>query len=131
MTSSTSTFQYVITTAGTYTYDCTIHPSVMTGTITVTAGSTGITETPAESTTLKIYPNPFTTTATVKYILPAESKPATLVVYDLLGRAVDTYQLPDTEGQLNINANNLIKGIYFYAIMVDEKVLAIRKVMVD
>ena len=46
MTSSTQTFQYKITTAGTYTYDCTIHSSVMTGTITVTGGGGGHTEAP-------------------------------------------------------------------------------------
>ncbi len=37
MNSSTQTFQYILTVPGNYSYDCTIHSSIMTGTITVTA----------------------------------------------------------------------------------------------
>ena len=36
MNSSTQTFQYILTTSGNYSYNCTIHAAIMTGTITVT-----------------------------------------------------------------------------------------------
>ena len=40
ITSSSQTFKYVLTVAGTYNYDCTIHSATMTATITVAAAHT-------------------------------------------------------------------------------------------
>src|SRR5665213_859720 len=48
MTSSNTTFQYVVTIAGTYNYWCAIHTTMMEGTITVTPNSVPVVTDPSK-----------------------------------------------------------------------------------
>lgn len=58
ITSSSTSFSYVITEAGTYNYVCTIHAPEMAGTITAT-GSTSVGAAP-QAAGMALYPNPAT-----------------------------------------------------------------------
>ena len=62
------------------------------------------------------YPNPFNPTTTIGYDVPKRSL-VTVVVYDILGRLVET--LVDEEKQpghyeATFNASGLPSGVYFY-----------------
>jgi len=85
----------------------------------------------AKGSWLQIYPNPFSAQATAKYSLPASAKNAALIVYDLLGRESASYKLPDAVGQVSINANNISPGIYFYSLVADGNILAVRKMVIE
>jgi Arylsulfotransferase (ASST)/Secretion system C-terminal sorting domain len=64
------------------------------------------------------YPNPFNPTTTIRWRLAAESK-VTLIVYDILGREVQTlinYEQPVGDHEVTFNASNLPSGIYFYTL---------------
>lgn len=79
----------------------------------VKAGGKGI---PASFTLYQNYPNPFNPTTTITYDLPVRAH-VTIVVYDVLGRRVET--LVDGEKQpghheVTFNASMLPSGIYFY-----------------
>lgn len=98
MTSSTPTFTYVLTVAGTYSYNCAIHSTTMLGTIT--AGGTGISQTAAISPVI-LYPNPFRSTL----ILDARNSPSftgnvMVELYNLAGEKV--YELPVCDGNSNL-----------------------------
>ena len=97
---------------------------------------TGISNTLAQNYALQIYPNPFGNQATANYSLSPETKSASLIVYDLLGRQRETYKLLNTETRGTINARNLSAGIYFYSLVADgpdgyRQVLDTKKMVVE
>ena len=81
--------------------------------------------------TLQLHPNPFTNQAIVQYSLPDGSKNAALIIYDILGRQRNSYQLTNTEGEININSTGLSSGVYLYSLVVDGKTLATKKMVVQ
>ena len=85
----------------------------------------------ANATVLQLHPNPFTTQATVQYSLPVGSKNAALIIYDLLGRERSSYQLNSTNGEIAINARNLSSGVYLYSLVVDDRVVVTKKMVVS
>jgi|GEM_PF-1082681 len=67
------------------------------------------------------YPNPFNPSTTIKYSIPrdvrGEKQEVRLMVYDILGREVETLVNKQQQAgnyEVNFNANNLSSGIYFY-----------------
>ena len=116
---SGSTFDYVITVAGAYSYQCDAHQPAMAGSFSaaltgVEGGSSG--ETPAGYLLEQNYPNPFNPTTVVRYQLPAASA-VRLEVFDLLGRQV-ALLVDRQEGAGNhevpFDARALASGVYEY-----------------
>lgn len=73
------------------------------------------TSSPKEYILFQNYPNPFNSTTVIKYELPDDAH-VKLVIYDILGRVVNT--LVDEEKtagiyKVSFNAGNLSSGIYF------------------
>ena len=71
------------------------------------------------------YPNPFNPSTIIKYQIPLNVKGETanvkLIVYDILGREVETLvnkMLMPSNYQINFNANGLPNGTYFYQLIV-------------
>lgn len=64
------------------------------------------------------YPNPFNSTATIKFSL-TENSYVKIIVYDILGREIrellNSYRIAG-QHSLNFNSNDLTSGIYFYRI---------------
>jgi len=83
------------------------------------------------SGSLQLQPNPFTTEATVQYSLPAGSKNAFLIIYDMLGRQQNSYSLNSSNGEISINAGNLSAGIYLYSLVMNNRVLFTEKMVVQ
>ena len=84
-----------------------------------------------EAPSIQLHPNPFTNQAMVRYSLPEDSKNATLIIYDILGRQRNSYQINNTEGDVNINGTGLSSGVYLYSLVVDGKTLATKKMVVQ
>ncbi len=75
------------------------------------------------------YPNPFNPTTNVKVAMK-EAGNASLVVYNLLGEKMLTVfdgQLDAGFHELNIDASNLVSGVYIYQFNVDNKFSEVKK----
>ena len=117
---ATPTFSYVITTAGTYNYQCTYHSLFgMTGSFV--ASPVGIQPTGEIVSGYKLsqnYPNPFNPSTVIKFSIP-QSQLVTLRIFDVSGKEAATLvnsQLPQGTYNYTLNASNLSSGIYFYKI---------------
>ena len=83
------------------------------------------------NTFLSLYPDPVSTLATVKYILPDDTKENTLIIYDVLGNRLNEFHLDTSSGEININCQGLSRGIYFYSLVSDGKTILSRKMVVE
>jgi hypothetical protein len=75
-------------------------------------------EIPTKFTLYQNYPNPFNPTTTIEFDIP-ERINVKLVVYDILGREVETLidkELEPGKYKVNFNATNLPSGVYFYTL---------------
>ena len=64
------------------------------------------------------YPNPFNPTTKIKFNLP-EAAFAKLIIYDLLGRNIETLissELKPGTYEVNFNATHFASGVYFYSL---------------
>lgn len=125
MNSTSTQFDLKLTVAGTYTYQCSIHPTLMSGTITV-APATGLTDIKDNSLNVNTYPSPFTENLSISFSTP--QKVATKVcIYDITGKVVKI--LANTEFDKgnhiitwdgkNDEGETVNQGIYFYMIESD------------
>ena len=62
-----------------------------------------------------LYPNPNNGTIQLDYELTS-CENCQLVIYDVLGKVINTYKLTETIGTLQINETQLGQGVYFYSI---------------
>lgn len=81
--------------------------------ISVETPSAGI-NTTKTTTTLSAYPNPSSDIVKINYSNANEGN--MMIVADMSGRIVRSVNLKTSEGSLNINVDNLPKGIYMYGI---------------
>jgi hypothetical protein len=75
-------------------------------------------EVPTEYALYQNYPNPFNPTTTIEFDIPEKTN-VKLVIYDILGREVETLidkELEPGKYKLNFTATNLPSGVYFYLI---------------
>ncbi len=82
-------------------------------------------EIPTELLLRQNYPNPFNPTTVISYSLPNDG-PATMKVYDLLGREVTTLFSGTQEAgsyELRFDGSSLASGIYIYRLQAEGKVL--------
>jgi hypothetical protein len=73
---------------------------------------------PAEFSISQNYPNPFNPTTRIEFALPKRA-PTKIVLYDLLGREIQTPMNKELEAgyyEITVNADNLPTGVYFYRI---------------
>jgi hypothetical protein len=88
---------------------------------------TSVNEISENNIKLSAYPNPASNNVVVNYSIP---KNGSLVMYDLVGKEVAKYSLTKNEKKLNINVNNFKSGVYFYAVMIDNKALKTERLIV-
>ncbi|HTB31175.1 MAG TPA: T9SS type A sorting domain-containing protein, partial [Bacteroidia bacterium] len=110
MNSSSTTFQYVITVAGTYNYWCAIHTTAMEASFTVT--TTAVPYVESFTTLASVFPNP--ATSQVNFHLNTCAPSNILTVIDMQGRVVLRKSLIDVDNMLDIS--EWTKGIYFYQV---------------
>lgn len=102
---------------------------------TALLGATGVDDNystvPTSFELMQNYPNPFNPTTTITFSVPSSQK-VQLVVYDLMGREVQTlYDSVAPAGLTNVkfNANNLSSGVYFYTIKTNSLTLSKKLVL--
>ncbi len=77
------------------------------------------------------YPNPFNPSTTINYQIP-ELSFVTIKVYDVLGNEVDALvneQKPAGEYEVELNASELVSGVYFYKLQAGDFVEAKKMVL--
>jgi plastocyanin len=109
MNSSSTSFQYVITTPGSYTYWCAIHTTMMEGSFTVSpAGIPVISNSSKVVATL--YPNPVSNVLNIK--LAVNSPNNEFVITDLTGKEITRTTLLNMDNSIDVSTWK--KGIYIY-----------------
>ena len=79
-----------------------------------------------------VHPNPASSSTTIVYSLPAGAGTAFCQIYGLSGNMVTAVSLPASQGKSSVavNTGQLAAGMYIYALVVDGKVLATKKLVV-
>lgn len=117
LNSSTPTYMYIPTVAGTYSYKCIPHESMgMTGTFTVTNPTTGIEEATSQDG-VQVYPNPASTQLNIKF---SATKNLSYNITTLDGRTLQQTENAKTN-QLLIDVTAYAKGMYLINISSEGK----------
>jgi plastocyanin len=121
--STTSFFIYVPSRPGNYSYNCSIHPSQMTGSFTVVSAAATPSSYPAAA--FNLYPNPSPGPLHIQFSQPGLPASVTLTTFD--GKSIfrnDYNGLAETE----IDLNDIPNGIYM--ISVEQNLFTNRKELV-
>lgn len=79
---------------------------------------------------LKLYPNPNDGRMNFVYDL-VESEKGELVIYDISGRTIQSFKLQiGTNNQLFIDETKLGSGVYFYKVLINEKITTSDKLII-
>ncbi len=76
------------------------------------------------------YPNPANTFVSFTFDFQGTNTQSSLMIYDLLGSPVKTYNLTAKAGELKIDTSELKDGIYFYSLVMDHKTVETHKLFV-
>lgn len=96
--------------------------------------TTGLSELTAKDINLNVFPNPFSTSTQINYVLPSTAQ-TTVEVYDVLGKKVaELFNGKQTEGAQQVTfdrtAFGLTNGMYFVKIKIEEGTIT-QKVLVN
>lgn len=78
----------------------------------------------------EIYPNPVVDQAIIDYKIHNESLKAKILVHNILGKAMGDYELPVSDTKVKIIADDLVAGVYFYTLYLDNSGVLTRKLIV-
>ena len=76
------------------------------------------------------YPNPAREQVYIPYSLPVGKHAAKVVLRDITGREVSSYNVKQKHGNLPVNVSRLPHGLYLYTLEVDGKPIATKKLAV-
>ncbi len=74
-------------------------------------------------------PNPFSNQATISYTLPNNTE-ANIVIFDMSGKFIREYNLPNQKGELVINSSDIGQGMFIYSLVSGGKIMETRKMIV-
>ena len=74
-------------------------------------------------------PNPAEGSTIIKYDFPVVAK-AKLKIYNAVGTLVREMKLEDQHGKVTINTEDLTNGIYFYSVIVNDRIVGTKKLIV-
>jgi len=77
------------------------------------------------------YPNPATNQVSFNYSLPVGISEASIIIRDILGNTVKKSLITDQEGKIVMNTKDLTNGMYFYSVVVNEKMISSRKLVIS
>ncbi len=93
--------------------------------------ATGIHEPTSQPTVSNAFPNPASSLVSFSYGIPSVSQKAKIVLYNLIGKEIKQITLNDKQGIAKLNTEDLPAGIYFYSLMVDDKMISTKKLVVS
>ena len=79
---------------------------------------------------INIIPNPFNDQTIIKYYVPKTARSAEIIIYDIVGTQVKFLTLNKDKSDVVINAAYLDNGIYFIKMIVDDEIIANKKIVV-
>jgi carboxypeptidase T len=79
---------------------------------------------------ISVQPNPAINTVNISYNLSTPSGSNTLSVFDILGEKVYETRLETNSGSVILDVSSWSEGMYFYAVMDDQKIIASGKLIV-
>ncbi len=86
-----------------------------------------------EENSAKLYqntPNPFNNQTEIRYFLPDNTETATLLVFDMNGKQLKSYELTQRgSGNVVIYGNDLRAGMYLYALMANNKLVDTKRMV--
>jgi len=92
----------------------------------------GINDTDANvGATLTAYPNPADSWVFVKYDVGRKTENNKIVMYDMLGKVVKEIALMHNQGVEKLYVADMVLGIYFYSLVLDEKVILTQKIIIN
>jgi hypothetical protein len=77
-----------------------------------------------------VYPNPVQDIAYIHYKLHNESISAKVVIHNILGRPLNEIELSAFEDRAKIQTEELVSGIYFYTVYLDNNGVLTRKLII-
>jgi phage I-like protein len=84
-----------------------------------------------EATLYQNIPNPFGSNSSIKYYLPYETASAYMIFTDSAGKVVSKIKLEDRgEASLDINADGLASGMYMYTLIIGNKQIATKRMLI-
>ncbi len=93
------------------------------------ASVSGVSEQNNSNSSVDIYPNPFTTTTTLKIISEAALKNTKLIIYDALGKEIKSMTVHTSE--VSITRDGLGNGIYVYKLINNGDIVASGKLIIQ
>jgi len=112
---STGFYDYVVATAGSYTYECAVHGASMAGSFTASAAA-AISDLNASAISLRSFPNPASEAIVVEFNLPT-AQAIRVDATDLAGRTIELssaafYQAGRVRMLLPLASRGIAPGIY-------------------
>lgn len=77
------------------------------------------------------YPNPAVAAVNFDYMLPEDTRKSTIIISNILGARVKEVPLASITGIISIPVGDLVNGIYFYTLCVNDQLLLTRKFVVN
>lgn len=74
-------------------------------------------------------PNPFNEQTVINFSVPSNSNNATIVIYSMTGQLIKSVDVTKGQGSLILNANELSAGTYSYSLVVDNKIVSTKKMV--
>jgi len=74
-------------------------------------------------------PNPFSNSTSIDYLVPDGYTTASINVYDLTGKRLNSIAIYDAKGTVTIEAGNLVDGMYIYDLVVDGVQVSSKKLL--
>jgi len=85
----------------------------------------------ANFVSLNSYPNPASDVLFLNYAIENNFRSAKLIVYDLLGKKMKEIDVFGKQGIAKLAVDDLNAGVYFYSFIVDNVLLATRKIIIE
>jgi hypothetical protein len=83
-----------------------------------------------EITISDVYPNPIQDQAFIDYKIHLESIKAKITLHNILGKPMGDFDLPFSENRLKIQVDDLVPGVYFYTVYLNNSGILTRKLIV-
>lgn len=78
----------------------------------------------------RVYPNPFSGSATILINSPITNHNIKLTVFDITGRKIKTYQIPGYQTHITIHSQEIGTGMFFVQLISDKALVATQKVVI-
>lgn len=96
------------------------------------AGNAGINQNELDNIVFSnAFPNPASSYISLRVSVPVSSKKNMIVIKDMLGGIVKEVKIVDSEDLIKINVGDLSEGIYFYSLLIDDKIFKTKKLIIS